>query len=348
MKQKTNLLRLSCVLFFLFALGAQASVPSLPADMHGWLVQGVELVFREEFRNAEEEARKILRAYPEHPAGYFLMAAVLEARMLRFQNNRREAEFFRYCDQAIEKAEAILATNPRDQWARFFMGGAHGYKGTYEARYERYITAFRFGWAGVSVFMAMSREGSTIPDINFGIGTYHYWRSALTRLLWWMPGVPDRRNEGIQMLRGVLNNGIYTRTATSMVLIDIYNNEKRHQEALTLANEMARRYPRALVFQWGRAKSLENLNRHDEAATVYGQILTRVEADPSNTFFNSVQARMGLARNLAALGRNAEALEHIAAMDNYTLSRDTRRRLDSVFSEANTLRRRLGRRGGGD
>ncbi|MDR2577910.1 MAG: tetratricopeptide repeat protein [Chitinispirillales bacterium] len=325
-----------------FALNARAAQP-LPQDMHEWAVRSIDLVFRENYRQAEEEARKIVRAYPDHPAGYFFLAAVAEAWMHRFQSTRREAEFYRFCDQAIERAERILAANPRDDWARFFLGGADGYKGTYEARHERYITAFRFGWKGVSVFLRMASDGSTIPDINFGIGTYEYWRSALTRMLWWMPGVPDNRASGIQKLRDVMANGLYTRTAAGMVLIDIFMNENRPQDALNLSDRLAQQHPRALVFQWGRAAALHGLNRHEEAVTVYGQILAKVEADANNTFFNSVQARMGLARSLAALGKNAEALEHITAMNNYNLTRDIRKRLDSVFSEANTLRRRLER-----
>jgi tetratricopeptide (TPR) repeat protein len=189
----------------------------------------------------------------------------------------------------------------------------------------------------------MASDGSTIPDINFGIGTYEYWRSALMRMLWWMPGVPDNRAVGIQKLRDVMQNGLYTRTAAGMVLIDIYVNESRHQDALNLSERLAGQHPRALVFQWGRANAMHALNRHEEAVAVYRQIVTKVEADPSNTFFNSVQARMGLARGLAALGRNAEALEQITAMNNYNLTRDNRKRLESVFSEANTLRRRLER-----
>jgi tetratricopeptide (TPR) repeat protein len=311
--------------------------------MHEWARKSIDLVFREDFRGAEAEAQKIVRAYPDHPAGYFFVAAVADAWMLRFQSNRREAELHRLCDQAIERAERILASNPRDDWARFFLGAADGLKGTFEARYERYITAFRFGWKGVSVFLRMAADGSPNPDINFGIGTYDYWRSALMRLLWWMPGVEDKRAVGIERLRGVMQNGLYSRTSASMVLIDIFLNERRFQDALNLADRMIGQYPRAIVFQWGRASALHGLNRHEEAIAAYRQIFNRVQNDPNNNFFNNVQSRMGMARSMAALGRNAEALEQLQAISAYNLSRDIRKRMESVLSEANTLRRRVER-----
>lgn len=334
---------LALLFIFLVVPAAVCAQQALPADMHEWALKSIDLVFREDFRGAEAEAQKIIRAYPDHPAGYFFMAAAADTWMLRYQSNRREAEFYRYCDQAIERAERILASNPQDEWARFFMGGADGYKGTYEVRYERYITGFRFGWKGVSVFLKMAQEGSKNPDIQFGIGAYEYWRSALMKMLWWMPGVDDKRADGIMKLRNVRQSGIYSKNPASMVLIDIYLNEERFQDALNVSEDMLRRYPRTLAFHWGKARSLHGLRRHEEAIEAYRHIFARCENDPNNNFYNLIQARMGMARSMAALGRNAEALEQLAAISGYTLSKDIRKRLESVLSEANTLRRRVER-----
>ncbi len=326
---------------------AQAQPQQLPADMHGWASASVECVFKEDFKGAEEEAKKIIKAYPEHPAGYFFMAAVAEAWMQRYQSNKREAEFYRYCDQAVEKAEKILAADPNDDWARFFMGGAEGYKGTFEARYERYITAFRYGWKGVSIFLKMSAGGSKNPDINFGIGTYDYWRSALMKMLWWMPGVEDKRQIGIDKLKGVVQNGVYTKAAAVCVLIDVYMNEKRYEEALNIATETGKKYPKAISFMWGRAAALQGLKRYDEAAAVYKSIYAKCENDPGANYYNAVKARLGMARAFIAMGKNSEALEQVNALTGYQLSKDIKKRLDADLSEANSIRKKAGGKGGG-
>ena len=342
MRLKNELLILAIVLTPLAVRAA-----GLPDDMHAAAIASVDFVFKEDFKSAEEEAKKVMRAYPEHPAGYFLMAAAADAWMLRYQSSRREAEFYRYCDQAVEKAEKILAKDPNDDWARFFMGGADGYKGTYEARYERYITAFRFGWKGVSVFLKMASSGSQITDINFGIGTYDYWRSALMKLLWWMPGVEDKREVGIAKLKEVMNNGVYSRTAASMVLIDIYNNEKRFDEAAKLSASMMKKYPRAIVFQWGYATASHGLKNYDEAIATYRRILTRVEADAGNNFYNSARCRVGMARSMVAAGINSEALIQLDEVNKYQFSKDIKKRLESTLSEAGGLRRKAASKGGG-
>ena len=337
------------LLIFVIVLApiAVRAAAALPDDMHAAALASVEFVFKEDFKGAEDEAKKVMRAYPEHPAGYFLMAASADAWMLRYQSNRREAEFYRYCDQAVEKAEKILAKDPGDDWARFFMGGADGYKGTYEARYERYITAFRFGWKGVSVFLKMASAGSGITDINFGIGTYDYWRSALMKMLWWMPGVDDKREVGIAKLKEVMNNGVYSRTASAMVLIDIYNNEKRFDEAAKLSASMMKKYPRAIVFQWGYAAASYGLKNYDDAIGTYRRILTKVEADQGNNFYNSVQCRVGMARSMVAAGINSEALIQLDEANKYQLSKDIKKRLESTLSEAGSLRKKASPKGGG-
>ena len=316
-----------------------AEVPKLPDDMHTWASASVEMVFKEDFRNSEEEAKKIIKKYPDHPAGYFFQAAVLDAWMLRYQSKRREKEFFRLCDQAVEKAEKILSNNRDDEWARFFMGGAEGYKGTYEARYERFVTAFRYGWKGVSIFQNMASSGSKIPDIQFGIGTYDYWRSALMKMLWWMPGVSDNREVGIAKLKNVKENGVYSRSAAAMVLIDIYINECRFADALELSNEMVKKYPRAQIFRWGQAAAFQGLEMHDDAVKAYQFILSRNEIDPNSNHYNSVVARAAIAKSMVALGRYAEALEHVNAISKYEIDKDIRKRLDKTLSEANSLRR---------
>jgi len=158
-------------------------------------------------------------------------------------------------------------------------------------------------------------------------------------MLWWMPGVSDNREVGIAKLRGVMQNGIYTRTAAAMVLIDIYLNECRFADALELSNRMVQQHPRAQIFRWGQAAAFQGLEMHEDAIRAYQFILSRNEILPNSNHYNSVVARTGIARSMVALGRHAEALEQIAAINGYNIERDVRRRLDKFFTETNALRR---------
>jgi hypothetical protein len=45
--------------------------------------------------------------------------------------------------------------------------------------------------------------------------------------LWWMPGVEDKRREGIEKLLKARTDGTYVKAAASVSLIDVYLNEKQ-------------------------------------------------------------------------------------------------------------------------
>jgi len=333
-----NLAVVLCYIFCLTFSGSAA--PPLPEDLHKWALSSLDNVYNEELKEAEEVARRIIRKYPDHPAGYFIQAVVIDAWMLKFQSNKKENELYRYCDLAIEKGEKLLSKEPGNEWAKFFIGGADGYKGTYEARYERWITAFRFGWKGVSVLLELQDSKSDIIDINYGVGSYDYWRSALMKTLWWMPGIEDKRESGIQKLYKARQRGVYTKNFASSALVDILLNEKRFEEALKIADEMLERYGSSTVFQWGRARSLFGLKRYDEASKSIQVILSRVEADPQDNHYNAALCHLWLAKIALESGQFDQVIAECNRIGHYVFNDEIKKRLDKPFSEARDLRKR--------
>jgi tetratricopeptide (TPR) repeat protein len=168
------------------------------------------------------------------------------------------------------------------------------------------------------------------------------------KMLWWMPGVEDKREIGIDKLKNVIKNGVYTRAAAACVLIDVYMNEKRYEDALNVANDMGKKYPKAIAFLWGRAAALQGLKRYDEAAAAYKAIYAKCEHDQNANHYNAIKARLGMARAYLALGKNSEALEQVNAVVGYQLSKDIKKRLDADLSEANAIKKKAGGKGGGE
>ncbi len=315
-----------------------AGVQVLPEDMHAWVLASIEDIYNEKFKQAEDEAKRIIKKYPEHPAGYFVFAAAIEAWMGYYQSNKREEDFYRCCDKAIETGERLLDKDPGNAWAKFFYGGADGYKGTYESRYERWITSFRHGWKGVSVLMEIKKSNPEIRDVNYGIGMYNYWRSAMTKMLWWMPGVGDNSQEGIKQLFDAKNFGIYSRGSAAEHLISILCNEGRFGDALTICDEMLERYPTTLVFYWGRGEALFGMERYDEAERIFQYILSRVEAEANDNHYNAVLCHFWLAKIYLKKKQFTQSTAECNRMHYYKLEIEIRKRLDKYFNEANTFK----------
>jgi hypothetical protein len=55
-----------------------------------------------------------------------------------YQSNKKSDEFI-VIVIGHEKGENLLENDSKNQWAKFFIAGADGYKGTFEARYEKWI-----------------------------------------------------------------------------------------------------------------------------------------------------------------------------------------------------------------
>ena len=311
----------------------------LPAEMHQWALESIAGVYRNTFDQAEESARKIIRKYPDHPAGYFFYASAINSWMNYYRSNKREEEFFNYCDKAVEKSERLRDRQPKNMWARFFIGGAEGSKGNYEASYQRWITAFRYGWRGVSVLHDIRKADTAFVDVLYGIGKYDYWRSALSRVLWWMPNIDDRRESGIVALRSAMNSGIFTREAAAEELVQVLNNESRFDQSLAIANSMLEKYPNSLTFLWGKAAALVGLGRFDEAEKLYRYLLISVEAETFDNHYNAVLCHFYLADIYSKSVRKMSVAAECKLMDNYKLSNDVANQLKPVFEKAAMLKK---------
>jgi tetratricopeptide (TPR) repeat protein len=306
-------------------------------EQNGILV--IDLIYKEDFKNAEETARRLIKKYPDNPAGYFYVAATLDAWMAFYFDKKKENEFYKFCDLALEKSEKILAKNPGDEWTLFFMGGAEGYKGTYEARYERWITAFRYGWRGVSILLKLVDMKSDIEDVNYGVGSYDYWRSAMINTLWFMPKIKDKREEGIKRLTIAAEKGILTKLTSQTALIEILLNENRSADAIVYVDKMLAEYPMSSQLMWEKARALYGLHQFDESRQYFTKVLSRYEEDEYKSVYYPVLCHYWLARVNYADGRFADVINDVAAMNTYSLNDDIRKLLDKYFSEAAELKK---------
>lgn len=324
--------------FCLVLITSTSSFTPLPEEIHSGGLTIIDLIYQEKFKQAEDKARQIIKKYPAHPAGYFFMAVTIDSWSQVYQSDKRVDEFYRYCNLSIEKGEAILSKDNKDQWAKFFIGGADGYKGTFEARYEKWITAFRYGWKGVSIFLELEKEKSSIVDINYGIGNYDYWRSALMKVLWFMSRVDDKRQRAIDRLYLSKREGVFTKTTSSSALIDILLNENRYSEALEIAEEMLKQYSNSTLFLWGKAKALFGLKSYTQSANTFRYILSKVESDPEDNHYTASLCHLWLAKIEYELGNFSQALAEANRVGYYDFQDDIKKRLEKFITESVEIR----------
>jgi tetratricopeptide (TPR) repeat protein len=315
---------------------AYAGVAPLPDALTRDAQACIDMIYKENFKQAEAEAKKIIKNFPDHPAGYFFYAATIDAWMAWYQSTSKEELFYQYCDKAIEKGEGLLDKDRNDFWAKFFVGGADGYKGTYESRQGRWITAFRYGWKGASTLMELAEKKPGIADLDFGIGCYEYWRSAMAKALLMI--VDDKRQSGIDRLYKARKEGLFTRLSSAVNLIDILTNEKRYDEAMTVIEDAQKIYPNSLIFRWGKAKIYFEKKQWHEAELEYQYLLSRVESESYDNHYNAVLCHLNLAKIYMQTKQFTQAIAECNRIGYYSLSEEVRKQLDSALKESASLK----------
>jgi len=329
---------ITMVLISLFAkVSAADCLQVLPDDIKVKGLRSIELVFLERFTDALAEARHIIKTHPKHPAGYFFYAATLESWMDFEESSRKEDEFYRYCDLSIDKGKAILDRNKNDLWVQFFVGGAEGLKGNYESRYERWIAAFKYGWKGVSILKKIGDRCPGLQDVNYGIGTYDYWRSAMTQVMKWMPGVKDNRASGIAALKKAQSAGLFTAITSTAKLVDIYFNEQRYGQLKRLCDTALVQFPDNAIFLLGKAKACWGLGLTDEAEPVLLRLQRKYIEYSFNTGYNQVITSYWLCKIFQkSKNYNAGAAE-LNKIKSYKVNPVSRKRLDDIYDELDDL-----------
>lgn len=335
-------IRLSIVYCLITCLPVFALV-KLPVDMHELALSSIQNVYNGKFKQAESAAKRIIKKYPDHPAGYFFFAAVQNSYMEYLQSEKYEIEFYHYCDLAIAKGEELLEKDPDNVWAKFFLAGANGIKGTYESRYKRWLTAFKHGWRGVVLLKELLETNPEMADAFYGIATYDYWRSDKTKLLWWLPGIEDKRESAIKILYEVQTTGIYVKESASINLIDILYNEEKYSEVLDVTNKMLEIYPSNLICMWGKAKAQLGLEEFDKAEKSYKFILNRIESESFDNNYNAVLCHYYLSKVYFYQQRYKLCIKECTIMKSFKLSHQSEKRLEDYLDNAASMERKARR-----
>jgi len=318
--------------FHIIASGQAVKIDSL-------VRQVINRTIAQKYGEALVLADSVARLAPEEPAGYFFRAAVLQARMLDYGGLEDEKTFFNATGTCRKLAQKKLRQNIKDAWAHFFLGSALGYEAFFLGKKKRYFEAFRTGWQCIQHLEAALKHDPQLYDAYLGIGTYKYYRSKMSKNFTWLPFVDDERAEGIRMVRQAIANGRYSRSAAINGLSWILMDENRSKEALVLVDSALTLYPGSRFFLWAAAAAAYRVERYDQAAVCYGQILQSLQNENALSPYIELVCRTRLARAYQAVNKKEPACEELQRIDALELSKDDRSRGEAFLKEVALYRK---------
>ena len=292
----------------------EAAAPAsaaLPPDIIKLRDEGTTALFNVDYTTARTKFEAIQKQLPQHPAGdlYLAMATWLESlyRQRRLQTNlyREDSNFYAGADQKDEKTEGdavdpvvdkafrahiqsaklkaltLVNQDKKDPHALYFLGAVHAITASYEASTARkFFAAMRNGSRAVDLHQKALELKPDYYDAYLSIGTYHYILGKLPfalKALAVLGGMRGNKQKGIAEIQSVIDKGANADDAR-VVLLAIYQVEKRPEDALTVLSQLADKYPRNSLFRLEHANSLVGLKRFDQAYKVYEALLQDPQA----------------------------------------------------------------------
>ncbi len=301
--------RLAAILILLTAtacrpISAQVSdVAAYPDSLQvRYLTTIQQQIFSDDFDGAERTADSLSAARPGDPAGCLFKAIAVVSRMFDAEDDTTRTEFKVLLDSVNALADERLTNADRREraWMHLYRGHAASYDALYESHFGSLISALRKARAGAAEYRQGLDEDSTVYDLYFGLGLYHYWKSAKAGVLRWVGLVHNERDRGIRELQLAADSSLISRQAARSALIWIWMDREQYDSALALTSEMLRRYPDGRSFLWPLAQTQFARDNWNAAASTYRRLRDRIALHPGN-YYNLIECDYYLARSYEQL-----------------------------------------------
>jgi tetratricopeptide (TPR) repeat protein len=287
-----------------------------------------------------EEARQVFalleKEYPKHPAPPLYLACILWLEeMLRRQDltlNRflypsyfsaktdqvmppRERDaFFNNLRKCESLAKAILQKDRRDKDGRYFLATSCGLRSSFAITIDHSLSAaFRNGRKTYSAMRGLVEDDPHYYDAYLTVGIYEYIVGSIPWYLKWMAlmaGGRGNKQDGLRHLILACEKGQYVRVEAQIVSMVLYVREHRYSQALEIARDLDRKFPRSFLFPLNVAQTLKMAGQWDQAVTAFLQVEKRVEAREPNFDKVPLQTfRYNLGVELMSMGKHDLAQE---------------------------------------
>ncbi len=285
---------------------ASTVAAKLPPEIIALRDAGTAALFNIDYATARSNFEEIRQQLPQHPAGdlYLAIATWLEYlyknRRLQTSLYREESSFYAGAEQAKEETEGdkvdpavdkafrdriqaaklkaltLYNRDKKDPDALYYLGAVHGVLAGYEASTARkFFAALRSGSRNVDLHQKVIELKPDYYDAYLSIGMYHYIVGNLPfalKALVAIGGVRGNKQKGISELQTVVEKGSNADDA-SVLLLAIYQNEKRPTDTLGVLQRLINKYPRNYLLKLETAATLVELKRHEEAYATFEGLL---------------------------------------------------------------------------
>ena len=230
-------------------------------------------------------------AHPDDPLPYtieaearwwkmFCDAAEIKWGMMDSQKRGKKPEdesYFELADRAIDLAQARIAQHDTSE-NHLYAGIGYALKTRLYGLRNENRTAAHNGVAARKEFLRALELDPDNADASVGIGFYNYYvdtLSPIVKFLRFFMGIPGgNKEEGLKQIRVGVEHGVLLAVDARFYLArNLRTYEQQYQEALTVAEPLATRYPLNPIFLLLVGNLNVELGRNAKAAEYFNAVL---------------------------------------------------------------------------
>jgi len=305
-------------------------------------LEGLALSLNDRFRTADSIFVELGELAPMSPLGPLFAAGNIQAEMIDMESDALRDRLLKHIDLARSRVEASISLRGTIiAEEEFVLGVISGYRAVYESRWGGWFAALKSGLRAKKHFESALRLDSTLCDAYLGLGSYHYWKSAKTDWVNWLPVVSDERNKGIDMLSRAADCGIFTQVASHAALASAYINDGRFSEALAHADTLGQLAPHGKSHLWLKGKAHYALYEWDSTVAVFEELESQIREDGQGNYFNLIECAYYRAQSHWGAGRYQQARDDCGRALTYPAPDDIKERQRNRLNELRALQRKL-------
>jgi len=279
-----KLIKIFCLIIGIFILSNPKSCCQwsiLNAEADSIVLKGMDYTYNLDFIQAKKCFEAVQNKYPEHPAGYFLDAMIDWWKILIDKKSQAQYKnsFLSKIDKTIAICDKLLEKNPVNINALFFKAGSIGYRGRFYVEDESWINAIKDGNTAFDLLIECLKIAPNNHDIMLGTGIYNYFAAAIPEkypivkpMMLLLPSGDKKIGE--MQIKAAASNARYTTVEAKVVLMQIYYIfENRPFEALTVIEELHKKYPNNPYFKKYYARTLVRIGHWSIFEDIWREIL---------------------------------------------------------------------------
>lgn len=296
-------------------------------------IRGVCLVDHESYDEALGLFDSLIVMYPAHPIGYFGAAATYQTIMRNHRVNAHEAEYDSVLNKAIDVGREALRTYRRDPLVRFYLGGSYGFRGLFKVRKREWFGAFQDGLKGLNALERALDMDPALYDAYYGLGLYHYWRSAKGNLGGIISLFSRDRARGIREIWTAIEKGRYSEVSGKYALVATYYDAGEYEKAWAINEDLFRRFPSNPSCLYMRSRICQRLGYWEEMEKASRSLLVRIREAPYVSVGYEMECFLRIAEAQVRQGRFEEAVINLEKGLQLEVSRDDSKEVEGPLED---------------